>query len=172
MKNINDFEEKFKKRSNTLLILDYNGKVSSTEPKMNSPLSNTRFKRVMENFARKDSLKVAIITNKEINKFKKEYGFDVNEINIYGLSKGELKNEEGSTFESEEKIIADIVASNPDYEVIYVGDDKILISKTKQLGGSAIGILPLCAKGKKNVDFTVSQNKFEETLITINNLYI
>lgn len=172
MKNIEDLEKKFKAKNDILLILDYHGTITSTEPRVNSPLSNTTFKRVLENFARKEYIKIVIITDRTISAFKKEFGISLEEIDIYGVSNDEFQNEKGASFKKEEQIIDDVFAQNKKYNVIYAGDDKTLISKVKELGGNAIGILPLCPKGEKLVDFCVSQNKFEEFLITANNLYL
>lgn len=171
MKNILHFEELFKNKTNILLVLDYNGTIAPTEPKINSPLSNTTFKRVLENFSRKNYIKIVIITDRSIKEFKNEFGVNFNEINIYGLSDKNFQNEASQLFTKKEDIILDIIDANPSYKIIYAGDDKLLIKKTKKLNGYTIGILPLCAEGEKLVDFSISQNKFEESLITINNLY-
>lgn len=172
MKNISDFEEIFKNKINTLIVLDYNGTIASTEPKINSPLANTTFKRVLENFSRKNYIKIAIITDRQITEFKNEFGISLKEIDIYGFSKNNFQNEDGKTFVKKEEILTDTINNNPSDTIIYIGDDKSLIKKTKDLGGYAIGILPLCDKGEKLVDFSISQNRFEETLINTNNLYL
>ncbi len=172
MKNISDFEGIFKNKTNVALILDYNGTVAPTEPTINSPLSNIRFKRILENFSKKTFVKIMIITNRSIKEFKDEFGVDFEEIDVYGVVDKTIQNEEGTTFAKEEDIVANILEENKSYNVIYIGDDKSLIKKVKTLGGNAIGILPLCDKGAKLVDFPISQNKFEESLITINNLYL
>ncbi len=172
MKNIADFEKRFKDKANILMVLDYNGTITSIEPKLNSPLSNTKFKRVLENFVRKDYIKIIIITDRQIKEFKNEFGINSEKIDIYGFFDNRFKNESGKEIIKKENIIAEIIAENPENEVIYVGDDKQLIAKIKQLKGYAIGILPLCTKGEKLVDFAISQNKFEESLITANNLYL
>ncbi len=168
MKTIDDLEKKFKSKTNILMILDYNGVVASTEPKMNA----TFFKRVLENIASKDYIKMTIITGKKIDAFKKEFGLSLQKFDIYGFADTKFYNEHGVAFEKQEDIIDEAFAKNPDFEVIYVGDDKTLIAKTKKLNGSAIGIPPLCEKGKELVDFSISQKKFEEFLTTVNNLYL
>ncbi len=172
MKNIEDLERRFKRKDNVILIFDYNGTITSIEPKMNSPLANTTFKRVLENFARKEYIKVIIITDRQIDEFKKEFGLGSSAIDIYGFSNNEFCNESGASYAKEENIIADVAAKNSEYEIIYMGDDKTLIAKTKELNGLAVGILPLCKDGEKLVDFSLSQNKFEEFLLTANNLYL
>lgn len=172
MKNILHFEELFKNKTNILLVLDYNGTIAPTEPKINSPLSNTTFKRVLDNFSRKNYLKIAIITDRSIKEFKNEFGIDLKDIDVYGLLNNNFQNEEGKIYIKKEDIITEIIKNNHSAKFIYAGDDKILIKKIKEFNGHAIGILPLCDKGKKLVDFSISQNKFEESLITINNLYL
>ncbi len=172
MKNIEDLEKKIKIKDNILMILDYNGTITSTEPKINSPFSNTTFKRILENFALKEYIKIAIITDREISEFKEEFGISLQEIEIYGFSGNQFYNESGASFKKEENIIDEIFAQNKEYDIIYAGDDKSLISKVKARKGSAIGILPLCPEGEKLVDFAISQDKFEDFLITTNNLYL
>lgn len=172
MKKIADFENKFKNKTNIILILDYNGTIAPTEPTRNSPLSNTIFKRVLENFSRKNYLKVAIITDRAIKDFKKEFDLNLTEIDIYGFSKKDFQDSEGRTYTKKEDIISNISDNNTSFDLIYAGDDKAVMKKTKELGGYAIGILPLCDNGAKLADFPISQNKFEESLITINNLYL
>src|SRR5574344_906840 len=172
MKNILHFEELFKVKTNILLVLDYNGTIAPTEPKINSPLSNTIFKRVLENFSRKNYVKLVIITDRTIKEFKNEFRIDLNDIAVYGLLDNKFQSEEGKIFKKKEAIIKEIIENNPSYKFIYAGDDKVLIQKTTESNALAIGILPLCDKGEKLVDFSISQNKFEESLITINNLYL
>lgn len=172
MKNILQFEELFKNKMNVLLLLDYNGTIAPTEPKINSPLSNTTFKRVLENFSRKSYVKIAIITDRSINEFKNEFGINLEEIDVYGLSGKKFHDEEGKIYTKKQDIIKEIIENNPTYEFIYAGDDKVLIKTAKDLNGNAIGILPLCDKGESLVDFQISQNRFEESLIAINNLYL
>ncbi len=172
MNNISHFEELFKYKTEVLLILDYNGTIAPTEPKLNSPLSNTTFKRVLENFSRKEYVKIAIITDRSIKEFKKEFKIDLKEIDVYGYSDKKFQNEEGKTYTKKEELLEEIVQNNPSFKSIYAGDDKTLIKKTKELNGFAIGIRPLCKKGEKLVDVSISQNRFEESLITINNLYL
>ncbi len=172
MKNISDFEARIKNKTNIFMILDYNGTITSIEPKLNSPLYSTKFKRVLENFVQKDYIKIIIITNRQINEFKKEYGIDPKKIDIYGFANNKFKNESGEKIIKKEDIIKNIISQNDRYEVIYIGDDKKLIAKTKKLKGHAIGILPLCQEGEKLVDFAISQNKFEESLLTAHNLYL
>lgn len=172
MKNISDFEKIFKNKTNVSLVLDYNGTIAPTEPTINSPLSNIRFKRILENFSKKSFVKIMIITNRSIKEFKDEFGIDFKEIEVYGAVNKTFQNDEGKVFAKKEDILVDINDNNKSDNVIYIGDDKSLIKKVKAIGGNAIGILPLCDKGTKLVDFPVSQNKFEESLITINNLYL
>ena len=172
MKNIEDLEKKLKTKASISMVLDYNGTVTSTEPKINSPFSNTIFKRVLENFARKDYIKIIVITGRKISDFREEFGISLEEIDIYGYSDNKFHNDDGTSFAKKEAILDEVLAKNPYYDVIYIGDDKSLIGKTKKLEGSSIGILPLCEAGEKLVDFSISQNKFEEFLITANNLYL
>ncbi len=172
MKNILHFEELFKVKTNILLVLDYNGTIAPTEPKINSPLSNTTFKRVLENFSRKNYVKIAVITDRSIKEFKNEFGIDLKEIDVYGLLDNKFQNETGKVFIKKEDVILNIIENNLSSKLVYIGDDKLLIKKTKELSGNSIGILPLCTTGEKLVDFSISQNKFEESLITINNLYL
>ena len=172
MKNITDFEKMFKYKMNIFIILDYNGTITSVEPKLNSPLSNTRFKRVLENFVNKDYIKITIITDRQIHEFKNEFGLDSEKIDIYGFDGNGFKTKNNDKNLKKTNIINNVIAENPGYEVVYVGDDKLLIEKIKAFKGYAIGILPLCKEGENLVDFTVSQNKFEESLITAHNLYL
>lgn len=172
MKNIEDLEKKFKNKASILMVLDYDGTVAPTEPRINSAFANAIFKRILENFARKSYIKIMVITSREVNEFKKEFGLSLKEIDIYGYSDNEFRNEQGTSFAKKENIIDEAFAQKPEYDVIYAGDDKTLIAKTKELKGNAIGILPLCKTGGKLVDFSVSQSKFEEFLITTHNLYL
>lgn len=180
MKNMEDLEKKFKTKADILLVLDYNGVVASTEPKLSSPFSsNTFFKRILENLARQEYIKIAIITNREIEEFRKEFEINLEEIVVYGCekgksgkSKGKFYNEEGKIFDKEVEIIGEIFTRNPGFGVVYAGDDKQLIAKVKEMNGNAIGIPPLCKVGEKLVDFSVSQNNFEDFLVTVHNLYL
>lgn len=172
MKNIEDLEKKLKNKADILMVLDYDGTIASTEPKINSPFSNTIFKRVLENFARKDYIKIVVITGREISEFKEEFGLSLEEINIYGCSNNKFYNEHGVSYTKKENIIDEAFAQNPEYEVIYIGDDKSLIARTKELKGSAMGIPPLCKEGEELVDFSVPQNKFEDFFIMAHNLYL
>ena len=173
MKNIEDLGKKFKNKESIMMVLDYDGTVASVEPKINSPFSNpSTFKRVLENFACKDYINIAIITGREVSDFRSEFAISSKVIDVYGYSDNEFYNENGASFAEKECILDEIFAQNPEYEVIYAGDDKALIAKAKKLNGSAIGIPPLCKTGEKLVDFSVSQNAFEEFLITANNLYL
>jgi len=173
MKNIDDLEKKFKTRAHIAMVLDYDGTVASVEPKISSPFSSgTIFKRILENFASKSYINVTVITGREISDFRTEFGINSKEIDICGFADNEFYSEYGAPFKKKENIVDEVFGQNPDCEVIYIGDDKLLMAKTKKLGGSAIGIPPLCKEGENLVDFSVSQNSFEEFLLTVNNLYL
>lgn len=172
MKNIEDLEKKLKNKADILMVLDYNGTITPTEPKINSPFSNTIFKRVLENFARKDYIKIVAITGREISEFKEEFGLSSEEISIYGCSDNKFYDEHGASYAKKENIIDETFAKNPEYDVIYIGDDKLLIARTKELKGNTMGIPPLCKEGEELVDFSVPQSKFEDFLIMAHNLYL
>lgn len=172
MKNIDDLEKKFKSKANILMVLDYDGTVTSTEPRINSPFSNAIFKRVVENFARKDYIKMVMVTNRKISDFRKEFEIESDTIEIYGHLDDKFCNESGVSFAKKEDIMDEVFAQNAEYNIIYAGDDKLLMSKTKEMEGNTVGILPLCKEGEKLVDFSISQNTFEDFLITTHNVYL
>ncbi len=255
MKNFNCLEEKIKNKSNLSIILDYDGVITTITPEMNSSLFNPIFKRILENFAKKDYLKMNIISDKKVCDFKKSFDIKKTNIKIFGIYGCEVEHLEEHKSSSDDNqcnimnnfytdlkkkckdleriiienkkysvvlhyrlaskttidkskkvfktlfekynsentyqllkrnntleilpieikkdaIIERIFDENPNYEVVYIGDDIELINKTKKIGGFSIGIKPLCEKCRKLVNFSVSQNQLEEFFINTNNLHL
>ncbi len=95
MKNLKCIEGKIKDKDKLVIIIDYDGIITQFRPETNSIMFNSMFKRILQNFAKKEYIKVKIITDKKISDFKKTSELTSDWIKIFGVygAEEELENQ-------------------------------------------------------------------------------
>ena len=70
MKNLQDIQYNMKEKEKTHIIMDYEGVISVLNSSYSSELFSPIYKRIFENFAKKEYVNFTILINKKDKKFK------------------------------------------------------------------------------------------------------
>lgn len=158
MKSIQDVQYRVKYKAPLCLIFDYEGVLSSYAKTFSAESFNPMIKRVLENYAKKDYIKVVILIKEEDKKILKKL-------------KMSAKNLE---FEAPENLEMEVLYKNMDEKMrlVYFGEEPSVIKKMKQNEGTIVCVDSRGKDCNKKADFFVTQGQLEEFIIQTNNLYL
>lgn len=156
MKNLEDIQYNIKEKEKMHIIMDYEGVISSLNSSYSTDLYSPIYKRIFENFAKKEFINFTVLIDKKDKKFKPK--------SIYKNSN--LQYEDIKEFkENLEKILED------DHEAVYFGAEKEIVKFFKKNKLFLIGIDPE-EKMKKSYTLWLSKDSFIKFLTETNNVYL
>ncbi|MDD3237625.1 MAG: trehalose-phosphatase [Candidatus Gastranaerophilales bacterium] len=91
MNSLDNLQEKIKDKDKLVLVIDYDSDITPLRPELNPPLLNSIFKRILENFAKKEYINIVLITNKKIDEFKKDFAINTENIKLCGNYGAEIE---------------------------------------------------------------------------------
>ncbi len=105
MKTLNEIQEKIKNKEKLHIILDYNNRITPYIRTSMSYFFSPMFKRIIENFAKKEFIQISLITDKNIKNFKKEFPITTENIDLYGVvgAEKEIQENKQSLFDDKYK---------------------------------------------------------------------
>ena len=156
MKNLQDIQYNIKEKEKMHIIMDYEDVITSLNSSYSTELFSPIYKRIFENFAKKEFVIFTILINKKDKKFKPK--------SIYkntNLEYADIKEFE----ENLESLL------QGEHEPVYIGNDKKIISFFKKNKLILIGIDPE-EKMKKKYTIWLSKDSFIKFLTETNNVYL
>lgn len=109
MNDLNILTIRIKNKEKTLLIFDYDGTLVPIQPRPDLAKISSVLRDSLENLSKLSFLKIAIVTGREINDFKKVSGLNTKNMIVFGVHGGEIEqNNEISTGIYDEGIIKTI----------------------------------------------------------------
>ncbi len=156
MNNLQDIQYNIKEKEKMHIIMDYDGVISSLNSSYSSDLFNPLYKRIFENFAKKDFITFTVLIDKKDKRFRPK--------SIYKNSNIQYADIEDfkTTLES---------LTDSAYDVVYFGNDKDIVSFFKKNKLFSIGIDP-DEKKKKKYTMWLSKDSFIKFLTETNNVYL
>lgn len=91
MNDLNVLIIRIKNKEKTLLIFDYDGTLVPIRPKPELAKISIELRGALENLSKSNFLKIAIVTGREINDFKKASGLNTKNMIVYGVHGGEIE---------------------------------------------------------------------------------
>lgn len=156
MYTLDDIQYNIKEKEKMHIIMDYDGVISSLNSSYSTELYNPLYKRIFENFAKKEFIVFTVLINKKDKKFKPK--------SIYKNTALEYADI------AEFKEVADSLLEN-EYVPIYFGNDKDLVKFFKKNKLFSVGI-GVDEKSKKSYSVNLSKDAFIKFLTETNNVYL
>jgi len=156
MKNLQDIQYNMKEKEKTHIIMDYEGVISVLNSSYSSELFSPIYKRIFENFAKKEYVNFTILINKKDKKFKPKSIYKNTNLEYADIT--EFKETLDTILESE-------------YDFVYFGNDKEIVKFFKKNKLFSVGIEPE-EKMKKNYSTWLSKDTFIKFLTETNNVYL
>jgi len=175
MNTVTNIQDSIKNKEKIHFIFDYDGLITPYMRTSASLFFSPMFKRVIENFAKKEFINVSLLTNKRIKTFKKECSISSENISIYGNFGAEKEINSIQSYNLDEeykkfikKLTSKIRKEIPNPKIIMENEDWSIILYTKNLSEADFKSLKkyLGETRKKYVneidlDIKFSQNKVE-----------
>lgn len=156
MKNLEDIQYNIKEKEKMHIIMDYEGVISILNSSYSTDLFSPIYKRIFENFAKKDFVNFTVLIDKKDKRFKPKSIYK--NTNLLYADIKEFK-------ESLEEII------QTEFEPLYIGLDKDIVKYFKKNKLFSIGIEP-DEKMKKSYTLWLSKDSFIKFLTETNNVYL
>lgn len=157
MKKLEDIQYNIKEKNKMHIIMDYEGVISSLNSSYSTELFNPLYKRIFENFAKKEFINFTVLINKKDKKFKPK--------SIYKNTN--LLYEDITEFKEN----LDNLISNDEYDLLYMGSEKDIVKFFKKNKLFLIGIEPE-EKMKKSYTLWLSKDSFIKFLTETNNVFL
>ena len=156
MKTLNDIQYNIKEKEKMHIVVDYDGVISILNSSYSTDLFSPIYKRIFENFAKKDFVNFTVLIDKKDKKFRPK--------SIYKNTN--LQYEDIKEFKENLETLGD-----PEFEPLYIGLDKDIVKFFKKNKMFSIGIEPE-EKMKKSYTLWLSKDSFIKFLTETNNVYL
>lgn len=156
MNNLQDIQYNIKEKEKMHIIADYDGVISLLNSSYGKELFSPIYKRIFENFAKKDFINFTILINKKDKRFKPKSIYKNTNLNYADI------NEFKETLET---------LAKSEFEPLYIGSDKDIVKYFKKNKMFSIGIEP-DEKSKKSYTLWLSKDSFVKFLTETNNIYL
>jgi len=157
MHQLEDIQYNIKEKEKMHIIMDYEGVISSLNSSYSTELFNPLYKRIFENFAKKEFVNFTVLINKKDKKFKPKSIYKNTALLYADIA--EFK-------ETLESLITD-----NEYQPIYFGYEKEVVKFFKKNKLFSIGIA-VEEKAKKSYAVNLSKDGFIKFLTETNNVYL
>ena len=149
LKNLQAVQDCVRFKDKLQIIIDEEV-IKSLNSSYSEDLFSPIYKRIFENFAKKEKIRLTVLLNKKIK------GFSKSEINFI------LKNK----FKPEE------IITEEEYQTVYIGYEKTYLKLFRKTEISTVGIGITDEKLRKLYKILVTKGQFETFLTETNNLYL
>lgn len=156
MNNLQDIQYNIKEKEKMHIIMDYEGVISGLNSSYSTELFSPIYKRIFENFAKKDFVDFTVLIDKKDKRFRPK--------SIY-------KNTNLQYADIEEFKTTLETLPESDHEPVYIGNDKDIVAFFKKNKLFSIGIDP-DEKKKKKYSLWLSKDTFIKFLTETNNVYL
>lgn len=156
MNSLQDIQYNIKEKEKMHIIVDYEGVISSLNSSYSTDLFSPIYKRIFENFAKKDFITFTILIDKKDKKFKPKSIYKNTNLNYADIK--EFKE----TLES---------LADAEFAPLYIGSDKDIVKFFKQNKLFSIGVDPE-EKMKKSYTLWLSKDSFVKFLTETNNVFL
>lgn len=156
MNSLQDIQYNIQEKEKMHIIMDYEDVISMLNGSYNNELFNPLYKRIFENFAKKEFIDFTILIDKKDKKFKPKSIYKNTNLNYIDIK--EFKETLETLVESE-------------FEPLYIGNDKDIVKFFKKNKMFLIGIEPE-EKMKKSYTLWLSKDSFIKFLTETNNIYL
>lgn len=156
MNNLQDIQYNIKEKEKMHIIMDYNGVISALNSSYSTDLFNPLYKRIFENFAKKEFINFTVLIDKKDKRFRPKSIYKNTNLQFADIE--EFK----STLET---------LPDSGYDSVYIGNDKDIVSFFKKNKLFSIGIDP-DEKKKKKYTMWLSKDSFIKFLTETNNVYL
>lgn len=156
MKNLDDIQYNIKEKEKMHIIMDYEGVISTLNSSYSTELFSPIYKRIFENFAKKEFINFTVLIDKKDKKFKPKSIYKNSNL-LYADIK-EFK-------ENLETLLDD------EYEAVYIGSEKEIVKFFKKNKLFSIGVEPE-EKMKKSYTLWLSKDSFIKFLTETNNVFL
>jgi len=156
MNNLQDIQYNIKEKEKMHIIMDYEGVISGLNSSYSTELFSPIYKRIFENFAKKDFVDFTVLIDKKDKRFRPK--------SIY-------KNTNLQYVDIEEFKTTLETLPESDHEPVYIGNDKDIVAFFKKNKLFSIGIDP-DEKKKKKYSLWLSKDTFIKFLTETNNVYL
>ena len=147
IKNLQDLQDCVRFKDKLHIIIDEEV-IKSLNSSYSEDLFSPIYKRIFENFAKKEKINITVLLNKKIK----------------GFSKSEIH------FVLKTKFVPEELLENTEYRNIYIGYEKAYLKLFKKIVTVGVGITD--EKLRKQYKILVSRGQFELFLTETNNLYL
>ena len=156
MKNLEDIQYNIKEKEKMHIIMDYEGVISILNSSYSTDLFSPIYKRIFENFAKKDFVNFTVLIDKKDKRFKPKSIYK--NTNLLYADIKEFKEKLDELLQS-------------DFEPLYLGLDKDIVKFFKKNKLFSIGVEP-DEKMKKSYTLWLSKDSFIKFLTETNNVYL
>lgn len=156
MNTLQDIQYNIQEKEKMHIIMDYEGVISLLNGSYSTELFNPLYKRIFENFAKKEFVDFTILIDKKDKKFKPK--------SIYKNTN--LNYADTKEFKESLETLAD-----SEFEPLYIGNEKDIVKFFKKNKMFSIGIEPE-EKMKKSYTLWLSKDSFIKFLTETNNVYL
>lgn len=156
MNTLEDIQYNLKEKEKMHIIMDYEGVISILNSSYSTDLFSPIYKRIFENFAKKEFVKFTILIDKKDKKFKPKSIYKNTNL-LYADTK--------EFIETLEEVIAD------EHVPVYIGLNKEIVKAFKKAKQFSIGIEP-DEKMKKSYTLWLSKDSFIKFVTETNNVYL
>lgn len=156
MKTLSDIQYNIKEKEKMHIVVDYEGVISILNSSYSTDLFSPIYKRIFENFAKKEFVNFTVLIDKKDKKFRPK--------SIYKNTN--LQYEDIKEFKENLETLGD-----SEFEPLYIGLDKDIVKFFKKNKMFSIGIDPE-EKMKKSYTLWLSKDSFIKFLTETNNVYL
>ena len=149
IKNLQELQDCIRLKDKLHIIIDEEV-IKSLNSSYSEDLFSPVFKRIFENFAKKEKIVLTVLLNKKIK----------------GFSKSEMKFVLKSKFKPEE------IIEDTEYKKVYIGFEKAYLKLFKKAEITSVGIGVTDEKLRKLYKILITKERFETFLTETNNLYL
>ena len=149
IKNLQEVQDCVRFKDKLHIIIDEEV-IKSLNSSYSEDLFSPIYKRIFENFAKKEKINVTVLLNKKIK----------------GFSKSEMD------FVLKTKFVPEELLEDTEYQKIYIGYEKAYLKLFKKTEIATLGVGITEEKLRKQYKILVSKGQFELFLTETNNLYL
>lgn len=158
MKNIQDIQNLIGNKDHICLLFDYEGVLSSYSRTFSAESFNPMIKRVLENYAKKEHIKIVILLPEKNKKILKKLKINAENMEFYPIA--------------ELDVAALYNNMNDKMRIVYFGNNLEVAQKLKDANGVVIAVDFISDELKALMNFSMTKNRLEEFIIHTNNLYL
>ncbi len=156
MKTLQDIQHNIQEKEKIHIIIDFDGVISVLNSSYSTELFSPIYKRIFENFAKREFINFTILIDKKDKRFRPK--------SIYKNTN--LQYEDINTFKQDLNSLIE-----NEFQPIYIGSDKDIVKFFKKNKFFSIGIEP-DEKIKKTYTLWLSKDSFVKFLTETNNVYL